>query len=472
MVIATLAIIGTPLLFDAAAAADEFSFELSTNAPVTAQGYSNTDSFGGDSDFVTTDVIPSAGILSTTEVNASPDKKSNCPAPPPKNKPHTKPVPKPEPANKADTPNVSNVCTPVININMPQGAFYHPIPNANERQTAAISATTETIDPKSYVAAPSPTPDSFKFKIKNWVEAEITTQRTTLIIIFIGIFLLFSAMGFFTCKAVANQSKKAAGPIVAILLFVITFAFAAYWTIRNIAPQRIEDTVIERANAEEVTVRTDQFIRTDSILDDPEQAPTVQDAIAQSQSQLSSQLNQIARAIEPTKDNNTWWQLFALLVWGTAVIYVLLNWHTRHRSQAALTNKVVDSALPLDALYKLEETLANVVATGTRSAANTDQVIEFNEVLQAINSVRKQLESGSYSVDSDERPVTFHLRARTIEFRHLEKVLRQLEDELISRYELPRDLWRKNVLMRLAAARRAIISTCRVSPADSDLSIT
>jgi hypothetical protein len=199
---------------------------------------------------------------------------------------------------------------------------------------------------------------------------------------------------------------------------------------------------------------------------------TAQAEIAQSQSQLSSQLNQIARAIEPTTDNNTWWQLFALLVWGTAVIYVLLNWHTRHRAQAALTNKVVDSALPLDALYKLEETIANVVATGTRSAANIDQDIEFNEVLQAINSVRKQLESGSDSVDSDERPVTFHLRARTIEFRHLEKVLRQLEDELISRYELPRDLWRKNVLMRLAAARRAIISTCRVSPADSDLSIT
>lgn len=461
IVIAALSILGSQCLFAAASAADDFDFKLSTAAPLTAQGYSNTDSFDGDGIFVTTDVI------------ASPDKKTTCPAPPQKTKSKPAPAPKSATVVKPDVLSITNVCSPVINIKAPSGtmglhsksAFVDHEPDPE----LAVKSPANTVETQQQTLAP----ETIKLRIKGFMDAELRTHSTALMWVFIVILIGLIVIAILNTRAALRRSNPSNAARIALILSIVLAAGVFYLLLRNPVPIEVQRSVIDRAFNDLVTVETAPVIEpSPSLSAFSQQLTAAQAEIAQSQSQLSSQLNQIARTIEPTKDNNTWWQLFALIVWGTAFIYVLLNWHTRHLAQAALTNKVVDSPLPLDALYNLEETIAKVVATGTRSAANIDQEIEFNEVLQAINSVRKQLESGSDSVDSDKRSVTFHLRARSIEFRHLETVLRELEDELISRYKRPRELWRKRVLIRLTAARRAIISTCRASPADSDLSIT
>lgn len=455
MVIATLAIIGTPLLFDAAAAADEFSFELSTNAPVTAQGYSNTDSFGGDGTFVNSDMI------------GSPDKKTTCPVPPQKKKSPSKPAPKPE-AAATGGPSITQVCSPSITINMPQGKYFHPSQSFTTDSILGAQPLFTIAKPLTNPATPNEpakAPESFKLKFKNLFETEFTTHSPLKMGIFMLICLLATAASlYFFYIGTKRSSKSRALALIGGFALLMLAGFLAYLVMMKPAPQKIEDSTIDSVYTELMAAQAASTQQPGSNLSDIEQhSATPQTELTQAQAQRPATLDNIG---EPKKSEitQTEWRLISnILFVGSFIFCLLIFSYSCITGISLFARKPFSRDLPLDDIYNLEEEISKTIAATNNWLENSE--VQLNSLLNSINYARKLLESsGASRGPSPIRSATFFVRADQTDYSSLNDSLRKLDDFLSTRPKYPRYKWRAKVFEQLTSTRQDILKVCNVRP--------
>lgn len=443
-------------LFGTVSAADDIGFDMGKAS------YRTTDSFGGS------DVQASNGKATTTDAITSQDKKITCTVPHQKKKPVPQAAPKPELAVKSGVPTLSNVCAPVININLPLGTS-----ELYAQSTRKASDATSVTDSQTSVVTPTqPTlpPDSFKFKIKDLVEADVSTHNGTIMGIVIAIFVGFSLLVALSFRITASRTLKSGVPWVMVTVTVMLASLLAYWVVGSFWPKGIKDTTIERLYTDLVTAQNTPTTETTpnwSVLG--QQLVAAQTEIKKMQNQLSEQLNVIS-------DNNIsdgWRQnTTAIFLFSSVAFYLFIIWCHYNSTPTPFTNKLRKSAL-LEDLYHLENELSKVsTAIGNKFSDLERPDIKMNDLLQAIDRVRKLLEYGRTPIDSSETlTATYIFQADSGESYYLSLSLRQLESFLSSRYELRPYAWRKVALKQLSTARGRILSYCSVHPSSLDSSI-
>lgn len=430
--------------------------------------YTSTDSIGGS------DMKASNGKFVTTDVIANPDKKATCTVPPQKKKPQPQPAIKPEHVTKSGAPTITNVCSPVININMPLKTSELYARSAHEDPQPDSISTTESQTNVVAPLRPTVPPDSFKFKVKDLVEADLSTHNSTLMWTLLAIFVVFAAIVTVGLRAAASSSLRSGVPWAIAVISIVLASFVAYWVIHSLATQGIEDTTIDRLYTELVTAQATPITSSTSDWSTlGQQLTTAQVESAKMQYQLSEQLNHIADMAESRSNGATWWQVPFLLLAGAATFYIFMTWHTRTLTQTPVPDEPIYSPLPLDDMYHLEDLLSKVAAITNKYGSTFDYPnIDLNELLQTLNRVRKLLESGLGAMDSSEaQSVRFILPDDSNYYFSLNYALQKLDEALSSRYELPRDKWRKNALKELAATRRVIVSFCNALPVGMDRNI-
>lgn len=460
-------ILTSQFLLGTASATDVSGFDAGKEPPTTQKSYVNSDIIGSNGRFSNTDSIESKGKFVSTEMIASQDKKITCPVPPQKKKPQTKLLPKPESVTKADATIITNVCAPVININMPWGVSHHPSQSTNDGPAAALPSTTDTIDSSSDEVPPiQPTqaPDSFKFKIKNWVEAEITTHSLKILIFFICIFLIFAAIGAYSFKAAIRHGPKAIRIATGAILVILFGAFAAYWAIMNIAPQKIEDTFNEHVKAEALAAKADPRTRTDSILDFPEQQlPLPQTEAAKPQHQPAS-LDEFEKGTDSEKNSAEWWWIFINALIAICTLAALI--HVYFSREQNKSNRFIS----LDDIYNLENEILITVAT--TNSSHEPPTVQLNPLLNSINQARKHLESDEKcNFFSEIKSATFFVRAEPDNYLYLKNKLMLLDDFLSTRHEKKRSEWKIEAFKHLTATRQDILKICEVGFYDEDTGI-
>lgn len=442
MVIATLAIIGTPLLFDAAAAADEFSFELSTNAPVTAQGYSNTDSFGGDGTFVNSDMI------------GSPDKKTTCPVPPQKKKSPSKPAPKPESAAKPGAQIITHVCSPIITINMPQGTYFHPSQSSRNGSIPAIPSVTVATEPPSNPTSsftPTRAPDNFKVKFKDLFEVELTTHSTKMLGVLILAFVLFAIAGAYYFHFIAERSSKSKAPWVWRSLVLLALAvLATYLVMNNLLPPKIKDTTIDRIYIELLTAKA-------SPATEPAADPTPTKPQPTSE-HIEAVQTPVKSSVGEKTDSEIWEIISAFVagaIFSSALFFLYLHTKTLRSSRA----------LPLKDLHLLEDEVSKTLAATNNFYDHPE--VKLNSLLNSINQTLDLLEPGDASRDfTSIQPETFFIRANPDDYGYLNSNLRELYHFLSTRHKNQKTQWQNEAFQRLAEARQHIFEVCSIRPAD------
>lgn len=454
MVIATLAIIGTPLLFDAAAAADEFSFELSTNAPVTEQGYSNTDSFGGDGTFVNSDMI------------GSPDKKTTCPVPPQKKKSPSKPAPKPESAAKPGAQIITHVCSPVITINMPQGTYFHPSQSSHSGPPPTVfpqSLSTEAPLPETTSAN---APESFSLSFKDLFKTKLTTHHPVLLGIFILVSLLTAAGGAYFIYLATKRSTTYKSSWFAVGIFLLLVACClAIWMLKQPESQK-EGTTTDKVHSAISTLQSEPQPNANTSAPGQELVkPHNESAPAQARSPANLDEN------KEHQENNmikTDWLLLYFLFFIVSTAFLIISCYYMIIGRSLFARRPFNRDLPLDDLYNLETEISKMVAATNNWPGPME--LRLNSLLNSINYARKFLESSGTSKNATTiHSATFFVPADRVDYECLNQALRKLDGTLSTRSNNSSYKGRANVFKGLTDARTNILKICNVRQYDENL---
>lgn len=398
---------------------------------------------------------------------------SSCPPAPPKVKPRTLPTPSAKEANPAA---VVQVCAPVL-------SFASAAASTSSDKTPPLPQMTElhSDSTKTSNNGQAESADSFKFKIKDILEAEVKSDSRWLVWSVIAIFAVFAALIVLVAR---SPAAKSAAPWAVWLVGVAIVAALMLF-------------VAQRSG----TITTSQ-VALDKLV--ALYATGSRTAADESISRLEVQVEQLRREIRerdsrlsvpqasPTRTEpqpSTPGVLLHTLVFGilaaTVAIAVLLA-QPRHSSvrfwpfaardveHPPPATVPLQGAQPLDAIFRLEDELSML-------AMNADKTYRFLEAdkkpninspiafLRALNVVRRELE-GAQSPGEDSpykaslRDFNFKEDAKSYDFYRVNKALGELDEALSSRYETKEKEWRPRALAALARARRELIAVCEPVP--------
>lgn len=389
----------------------------------------------------------------------------------PKRKP---PPPSPpsiaKPAPQAAT--VIQVCSPVV--------MADPRPNAvvTAPQVPVDCNTPACVADKKVPVATAPTAkasapesiQSFKFKIRDLVEAEVTSDNRWLVA---AIVLAFLAM--WVAHTFFKRNVPKAKPIkwiVAVVAFGIVLA-AAWFVYINIFAPGANDRVVERLyTLYQVEATAKGVAESNAALT---QISQLKEALSQRDEKLAAQLDKLATA--SSDRSASWFMPFALGLVGA--LAAGLAWCLLGRRRGALSYFGVaptsalptkDEPLPLAAIYQLEDQLAQLQISVETMPSIIDsnrkiQLQDPNPFLSSLNAVRRQLEGGLGAdvAGSNESPVgsiKYQLKEPTgsHEFRRVREALAELNQVMASRYEITVREWRGRALQALARTRRELIA--------------
>lgn len=453
IVIATLAILGSPLLFDAAATADEFSFELSTSAPVTPQDYSNTDSFGGDGTFVNSDMI------------GSPDKKNTCPVPPQKKKPTSKPAPKRESAAEPEMQIITHVCSPVITINMPQGTYVHPSQSFHPGSSPTVSPQSLSTEAPLPETTSANAPESFSLSFKDLFKTKLTTHHPVLLAIFMLASILTAAGGAYFIYVAAKRSTTYKSSWFAVGVFLLLVASClAIWMLKQPESQK-EGTTTDKVHSAISALQSEPIQQPNANTSAPGQElvePHDQSAPAQARNPASLFENKENNMIE------TEWLVLYFLFFTVLTAYLIIACYHMIIGRSLFTRRPFNRDLPLDDLYKLETEISKMVAATNNWPGPME--LRLNSLLNSINYARKFLESSGTSKNATTiQTATFFVRADKDNYEYLNQTLRKLDITLSMRSNNSSYKRRANAFKDLTDARKNILKICSVHQYDENL---
>lgn len=304
--------------------------------------------------------------------------------------------PKPDTSQRNAGPSISNVCAPVITIASPSALASSPDaqtppqlkPSSSPGNPGAASAA-----PPKEVLEP---PDTFKFKVKDLVEADLSSRSRVLVWALVAVFVAFGAIVVVGMKSVSKTTTKSGSAWLFALVATLVAAAVAYWVVRSLAPMGLNEATIEQLYATRTEWRaasSDGLASTQALaLQLQSQLTTVKDELSEVRRQVSAQSIESLR--RPTSDTYGpgWLQVVLIFVAGFALAYVYLRLRAPVTS-AIPTQPIADRTspttsaehfLPLADIYHLEDLLSMVAAiTSDRTMGSFDKPADRSRALLA-----------------------------------------------------------------------------------------
>lgn len=418
-------------------------------------------------------VLSSVGTANSTDqpthTAATSSSSANCQSVPPKAKPRAAPTPSAQSANPA---NVVQVCAPVfasalVPASAPSDKSPPLPPKAEPPSDAGESPASAKVE----------SADSFRFKIKDILEAEVKSGSRWLVWSVVAIFAVFAALIVLVARSPAAKSVApwvvwlfGVAIVAALMLFVVQ-----RWPSNTTSPVAV-DKLLELYAGGPQTAANESISRLELQVDQLRRELRERDGRLATIASLPSRVE--AQPSSP----GLLLHIFVLgILAATVAIAVLLaqgkhwgvrRWPVAARAAAASSPAAAPAqeTLPLAAIFRLEDELSML-------AMNADKTYRFLEAnkkpkilspalfLRTLNTVRWKLEGAQTTEEDWEdlaplRDFNFKEDAKSYDFYQINTALRELDDTLSSRYESKEKEWRPRALAALARARRALIAVC------------
>lgn len=348
--------------------------------------------------------------------------------------------PGPGPRTQPPTPAINAICTPVINI----GGQAAPIPIAAPQPAGA--------NPPS-----APSNETFKFRIKDVLEAELTSNSRYLIIALLVVFIAFAIFLLRIAKTVTSNARTWIVPALAIAAATLVTCAVLFMTWQwFVQPDTVD-------------VLTTTLVRDAAPAGDT----------AQQLALLRDELRELGRQPAPHSPDASILQsvLLAALLLGLGTAVGLMGARAaspvRRRlgsstgAQRSWPGKAADEPpLPLHDLYRLEALVTHLrgawpgIAQGT---GGEKPRMDVNEFLRVMTRVRGRLEGAPPMDERDNGKSTkYRIRqdASGPALHQLDDALAELEHLLLARHDTLLSAWRTSMGKALARLQHALITVC------------
>ncbi len=398
---------------------------------------------------------------------------SSCPPAPPKVGPRTLPTPSAQPANPAA---VVQICAPVLSSASATASAPSDKTPPQPQRAEPPTNTARTSDSGQAESA-----DSFKFKIKDILEAEVKSGSRWLVWSVVAIFAVFAALIVLVAR---SPAAKSAAPWAVWLVGVAVVAALMFFVVQRSATSTTSQVAVEKLVALYAT--GSRTAADESISRLEVQVEQLRREIRERDSRLAaSQASPRRTESQPSTPGVLLHTLVLGILAATVTIAVLLAkaryssarlWPFVARDAETPSPATVpaQASLPLDAIFRLEDELSMLAMNADKAyrfleadkKPNIDSPVAF---LRALNAVRRELE-GAQSRGEDRsyqaslRDFLFKEDAKSYDFYQVNQALGELDDALSSRYESEEKEWRPRALAALARARRALIAVCEPVP--------
>lgn len=351
---------------------------------------------------------------------------------------------------------------------------------------AAPSDTSSSLPPKAEPPSDfskSPTTaevesiNSFRFKIKDILEAEVNSGSRWLIWSVVAIFAVFAALIVLVVKSPAGKSVA---PWMVWLVGVAIFAalilfFVPRWSSNTTSPAAL-DKLIELYSSGSQTAGNESISRLEFQVDQLHRELRERDSRLATIPVLPSRAE--AQLFSPGLILHIF--VFGILAATVAIVVLLAqakDWGERrwpfaiHNGTASSPTTVpAQENLPLDAIFRLEDELSMLSMNADKLSSIFDDDEKPNipspaAFLRTLNTVRRKIEGEKNTGEDSEylaplQNFNFKKQLRFYEFRKINTALRELDEILLSRYESKDKDWRSKALAALARARRELIAVC------------
>jgi len=394
---------------------------------------------------------------------------ANCQSVPPKAKPRPAPTPS---AQSANPTNVVQVCAPVFSPALVPAAVPSdtspPLPSKAEPPSDFS---------KSPTSAEAESVNSFRFKIKDILEAEVNSGSRWLIWSVVAIFAIFAALIVLVAKSPA--AKSVAPWVVWLVGVVIVAALMLFvvprWSSNTTSPVAL-DKLIELYSSGSQTVANESISRLEFKVDQLHRELRERDSRLETIPALPSKIE--AQSFSPGLILHIF--VFGILAATVAIVVLLAqakHWGVR-RWPFALRNTTAPSPttvpaqenLPLDAIFRLEDELSMLSMNADKvyrslKADEKPNIPSPAEFLRTLNTVRRKMEGAKNTGEDSEylaplQDFNFKKQVKFFEFDKINDALRELDETLMSRYESRDKDWHLHALAALARARRELIAVC------------
>lgn len=422
---------------------------------------------------VLSSVSTASGIDQPTPTAATSPSSANCQSVPPKAKPRPAPTPSAQSANPG---NVIQVCAPVFSSTLdPASALSDKSPPLPPKADPPSEAGESPASVKVESA------DSFRFKIKDILEAEVKSGSRWLVWSVVAIFAVFAALIVLVAK---SPAAKSVAPWVVWLVGVAVVAALMLFVVQrwpsNATSQVAVDKLFELYASGPRTAANESISRLELQVDQ------LRRELRERDGRLATIPTPPSKAeAQPSSPGLLLHILVLGILAATVATAVLLaqpkqwgvrRWPVAAGDAAAPSSPTVpgQESLPLDAIFRLEDELSMLAM----SADKTYRLLDANKkpgmpspavFLRTLNTVRRELE-GAQTTGEDRdhlaplRDFNFKEDAKSYDFYQVNTALSELDDTLSSRYESKEKEWRPRALAALARARRALIAVCEPVP--------
>ena len=417
----------------------------------------------------------------STSAAATSSSSASCQSVPPKAKPRPAPTPISQSANPT---NVVQVCAPVF-----PPALVPATASSDTSPPLSSKADPPSDFSKSPTSAEVESVNSFRFKIKDILEAEVNSGSRWLIWSVVAIFAVFAALIVLVAKSPAAKSVApwmvwlvGVAIVAALMLFVVQ-----RWSSNTTSPV-VLDKLIELYSSGSQTAANESISRLQLQVDQLHRELRERNSRLETIPALPSKMD--AQPFSPGLILHIF--VFGILA-ATVAILVLLTkakhlgvrrWPFAVRNATAPSPSTVPGQenLLLDAIFRLEDELSML-------SMNADKVYRSFDVdekpnipspaafLRTLNTVRRKMEGVKNTGEDSEylaplQDFNFKKQVKSFEFYKINTALRELDETLLSRYESKDKDWRLRALAALARVRRELIAVCEPVSEGPELEIS
>jgi hypothetical protein len=384
-------------------------------------------------------------------------------------------------------PGVVQVCAPVFGAGLPPAS---PVAAsaASAPQPAIVPSAVAAVRKASDAEAAHHASDTIKFKIKDLIDAELTSESRALVWSMLTVFVVFSLLVVFTLKEAAKKPNLSrtllAGAVIVagIVAIVVARSFVGHGVdaadVDPLHAQLLQEIDL-RIAAGLGNARDDGPARELAALRAEIAGRDAAAANARAAVSVASPVPAPVLAPTPVSTEPGLGAWVGAIAFGAVVaaglavaVLALRGWPSRPRPAGAPA--LASWPLPLDALFRVEDMLsemrlyADPVERTVRSD-DTPEIPDPNAFVAALDALRRQLEGGR-GMDAELRtatpagPIAWRLKPRTgvYTFYDLNTALTELDDALAARYAPDIDLpdWPRQAAQALAKTRRALVQAC------------
>ena len=381
-------------------------------------------------------------------------------------------------------PGVVQVCAPVFSAGLPPASPVAASAALSESapQPASAPSTAAAVRKASDAEAAHHASNTIKFKIKDLIDAELTSESRALVWSMLAVFVVFSLLVVFTVKEAVKKPKLSRALLTGA---VIVAGIVAIVVVRSFVGRGVDAADVDPLHAQllqEIDLRIAAGLG-NSRDDGParELAALRAEIAGRDAAAANARAAVPAPVLAPTPLSTetglgAWLGAIAfgaVVAAGLAVaVLALRGWPSSPRPAGALAP--ASWLLPLDALFRVEDMLSEMrlyTDPVDRVVRSNDkpEIPDPNAFVVALDALRRQLEGGP-GVDAELRtatpagPIAWRLKPRTgtYTFYELNTALTELDDALAARYAPDTDLadWPRQAAQALAKARRALVQAC------------